>query len=142
MSVVNTAKREIPVVGAVILRDNYVLCVQRGPNGSLPGMWEFPGGKIEAGESAREALEREIDEELLCEVEVGAEVVTTRHEYDFAVIILTTFFCKLKAGNPRLTEHSAERWLKPDRLASLEWAPADVPAVEKIAQLAARGELP
>lgn len=138
---VNTPKREIAVVGAVVLRDGEVLCVQRGPHGSLAGMWEFPGGKIEAGESAREALEREIDEELLCEVEVGAEVVTTRHEYDFAIIILTTFFCKLKNGTPRLTEHSAEKWLKPDQLGSLVWAPADVPAVEKIVRLAAAGEL-
>lgn len=142
MSVVNTTKREIPVVGAVILRDGDVLCVQRGPNGSLPGMWEFPGGKIEANESARQALEREIDEELLCGVEVGAEVITTRHEYDFAVIILTTFFCKLTSGTPRLTEHSAEQWLKPDQLSSLDWAPADVPAVERIALLGATGQLP
>lgn len=142
MSSVNVTKREIPVVGAVILRDGDVLCVQRGPHGSLPGLWEFPGGKIESSESPREALQREIDEELLCEVEVGDEVVTTRYEYDFAVIILTTFFCTLKTGTPRLTEHSAEKWLKPDQLNSLEWAPADVPAVEKIALLASSRELP
>lgn len=127
-----TAKKEIAVVGAVVIDDGRVLCAQRGPAGSLAGMWEFPGGKIEPGETPREALEREIVEELQCRVAVGDSVTTTEHEYDFAVVSLTTFYCDLVEGTPRLTEHAAVRWLLPAELESLEWAPADVPAVHQI----------
>ncbi len=121
--------RQIAVVGAVIVRNGQVMAAQRGGTGPLAGLWEFPGGKIEPGESAREALEREIAEELGCVVEVGKEVTTTIHEYDFAVITLTTFFCLLVDGEPRLTEHTAVQWLRTEELDSLAWAPADVPAV-------------
>lgn len=121
--------RHIAVVGAVIVRDGQVMAARRGGGGPLAGLWEFPGGKIEPGESAREALEREIAEELDCVVSVGDEVTTTVHEYDFAVITLTTFFCVLVDGAPRLTEHEAVRWLGAEELDSLIWAPADVPAV-------------
>lgn len=125
-------KKQISVVGAVIVRNDEILCAQRGLSGSLGGMWEFPGGKIEPSETPREALEREIREELLCEVHVGAEVTTTTHEYDFGIVSLTTFFCELISGEPQLTEHEATRWLPKKRLLELEWAPADIPAVELI----------
>jgi 8-oxo-dGTP diphosphatase len=125
-------KRTIEVVGAVIVRDGLVYCVQRGPQGSLPGMWEFPGGKIEPGEDETTALAREVQEELLCEVRVGQKVTTTAHDYDFGTVRLTTYYCELVAGQPSLTEHAAELWLLPDQLAGLEWAPADVPAVKEI----------
>ena len=122
-------KKQINVVGAVILRDDLVLCVQRGPHGSLPGMWEFPGGKVEPDETPRDALIREIDEELRCRIRVGAEITTTSHEYDFAVVNLTTFYCELVEGTPELVEHADETWLPAHQLARLEWAPADIPAV-------------
>lgn len=125
-------KKQINVVGAVIVDDDKVLCAQRGPSGALAGMWEFPGGKIELGETSRDALEREIHEELHCVVEVGDEVTTTRHEYDFGVVTLTTFYCTLVSGTPVLTEHAAVTWLAPRDLGTLDWAPADIPAVEKI----------
>ncbi len=125
-------KRQIRVVGAVILRDGLVLCAQRGPDGSLPGMWEFPGGKIEPGESPQVALSREIIEELHCEVVVGEEVATTTHEYDFGVVTLTTYYCQLRSGDPQLTEHAELRWVAPSQLAALEWAPADIPAIDRI----------
>ncbi|MCB1032110.1 MAG: (deoxy)nucleoside triphosphate pyrophosphohydrolase [Acidimicrobiales bacterium] len=124
--------KQINVVGAVVVRDGQILCAQRGTSGNLGGMWEFPGGKIEADESPREALVREIDEELLCEVVVGDEVTTTTYDYDFGRVTLTTFWCELVAGEPSLTEHSAVRWLAPEDLLGLEWAPADIPAVEVI----------
>ena len=124
--------RVLDVVGAVIVRDGLVYCVQRGPDGSLPGMWEFPGGKIEPGEDELAALTREIQEELLCEVKVGQKVTTTAHDYDFGTVRLTTYYCDLIAGEPSLTEHAAELWLQPDQLTDLAWAPADVPAVEDI----------
>ena len=124
-------KKQINVVGAVILRDGKVLCAQRGP-GALERMWEFPGGKIEAGESPEAALRRELVEELQIDVAVGAKVESTTYEYDFGIVTLTTFYCELKTGEPTLTEHSAVTWLAPRELMSLEWAPADIPAVEKI----------
>lgn len=127
--------RQINVVGAVIEREGLILCAQRGPNGSLPGLWEFPGGKIEAGETPQEALRREIDEELLCDVEVGDVITTTLHEYDFGVVSLTTLWAELVGGEPQLTEHAGVKWLAPADLKSVEWAPADVPAVEIIQSL-------
>ena len=125
-------KRTIDVVGAVIVRDGLVYCVQRGPSGSLPGMWEFPGGKVEPGEDEVTALTREIREELLCEVKVGQKVATTSHDYEFGTVRLTTYYCALIADEPSLTEHAAELWLQPDQLTDLPWAPADVPAVDDI----------
>lgn len=125
-------KKQINVVGAVIVRDGLVLCAQRGPSGSLAGLWEFPGGKIETGETAREALVREIEEELACVVLVGNQVKVTTHEYDFGIVTLTTFYCTITQGEPILREHAAAAWLPPEELHTLEWAPADVPAVATI----------
>lgn len=127
-------KKQINVVGAVIRRDGLILCAQRGPKGSLAGMWEFPGGKIEAGETPREALQREIVEELHCRVSVGDQVTSTVYEYDFGVVTLTTFYCELIDGTPVLSEHEAVVWLQPSELRTLDWAPADVPAVDIIEQ--------
>lgn len=110
-----------------------VLCVQRGPDGALPGLWEFPGGKVETGETRQQALAREIHEELRCEVTVGGEVTTTRHEYEFGIVHLTTFYCELLEGTPELVEHSQLVWSDPEYLRDLEWAPADIPAVELVA---------
>lgn len=127
-------KKVVDVVGAVVLSKGKVLCVQRGPGGSLPGLWEFPGGKIEPGETPQQALTREIDEELRCEVTVGEKITTTSHEYDFGVVHLTTFYCDLVSGIPELTEHSQLRWSDLADLHDLDWAPADVPAVHLIEQ--------
>lgn len=123
-------KKQINVVGAVVVADGLVLCVRRGPGGALPGMWEFPGGKVEPGESPRQALEREIEEELRCTVAVGEEVTTTSHEYDFGVVHLTTYYCELLEGTPHLVEHAQLAWSAPHELLGLDWAPADIPAVK------------
>lgn len=127
-------KKQIDVVGAVIVKDGKVLCAQRGPEGELPFKWEFPGGKIQSGETPRQALEREIDEELVCVVEVGTEVESTTYEYDFAIITLTTFYCEFREGDPQLTEHAQIVWSTPAALQYFDWAPADLPAVSKICQ--------
>jgi 8-oxo-dGTP diphosphatase len=125
-------EKQINVVGAVIVREGLILCAQRGPVGALPGMWEFPGGKTEAGETPRDALAREITEELECEIAVGELITTTSHEYDFGIVELTTFYCELLSGTPVLTEHAEAVWRAPAELSSLEWAPADIPTVELI----------
>ncbi|UXS75722.1 (deoxy)nucleoside triphosphate pyrophosphohydrolase [Staphylococcus chromogenes] len=125
-------KKQIAVVGAIIFDGHKVLCAQRSEKMSLPLMWEFPGGKIEQGESDIEALKRGIREEMKCDLEVGEKVTTTTYEYDFAIIQLTTYRCQLKSQLPTLTEHKAIEWLNKKDLKSLTWAPADIPAVEII----------
>ena len=129
------SRKTINVVGAVIVCDGKVLCAQRGEGKSLAGLWEFPGGKIEAHETAREALHREIEEELLCEVEVADEVCTSSYDYDFGTVTLTSFVCHLLNGAPRLTEHQAIQWLDPSEMSGLDWAPADREAVRLISAM-------
>jgi 8-oxo-dGTP diphosphatase len=115
-----------------MVKDGLVLCAQRGDEGQLAGLWEFPGGKVEPGESQQAALAREITEELGCTIEVGPEVTTTTHAYEFGNVTLTTFYCRLVSGTPTATEHAAILWLSPRELDSIPWAPADVPAIAKI----------
>ena len=124
--------KQIHVVGAVIIQDGLVLCAQRGEGGSLAGLWEFPGGKIESGESPAAALKREIAEELDCAIEVGDLITTTTHMYEFGTVNLTTFYCRLISGTPTTSEHAAIRWLRPADLTTIEWAPADIPAIHLI----------
>ncbi|MBT2582604.1 (deoxy)nucleoside triphosphate pyrophosphohydrolase [Planococcus sp. ISL-109] len=126
-------KKDIHVVGAVIIDGERILCAKRGMEKSLPGLWEFPGGKIEQGETPQESLKREIQEEMHCEVEIGEKVEHTRYEYDFGIVHLQTFYCKLTKGTPVLTEHTEIKWLAANELPTLEWAPADIPAIEKLA---------
>ncbi len=85
-------KKNIHVVGAVITDNNKILCAQRGPSKSLPYKWEFPGGKIEQGETPGDALQREIEEEMHCQIEVGEQVEHTVYEYDFGIVHLSTYF--------------------------------------------------
>ncbi|PGX17471.1 8-oxo-dGTP diphosphatase MutT [Priestia megaterium] len=125
-------KKDIYVVGAVIVEDEKILCAQRGPTKALAYKWEFPGGKIEEGESPQDALRREISEEMHCKVHISEQVEHTVYEYDFGIVHLTTFYCKLIEGSPVLTEHVSIKWLPPSELSSLDWAPADIPAIEKL----------
>lgn len=124
--------KDIFVTGAIIMQDGKVFCAQRNINGSLPLLWEFPGGKIEKNESKEESLAREIKEELNCTIKVGDEVEHTVYKYDFGVVHLTTFYCELIQGQPELLEHADSKWLNPSDLFTLEWAPADIPAIEKV----------
>lgn len=126
--------QHLDVVGAVIVDGERVLCVRRGPSRHLSGMWEFPGGKIDPGESAQSALVREIREELGCDIEVSTEVASTTHDYAFGSVTLTTFYCTLVSGYPELSEHVAMVWLPARELRSLDWAPADLPAVEVVVE--------
>lgn len=122
----------IRVVGAAIIRDGRVLAAQRSSTMSLPGLWEFPGGKIEKGESAQNALTRELKEELNSAVEVGDRIVTTSHDYPFGTVQLTTFYARIVGGEPVAGEHSELRWCNASELESLNWAPADVPAAAEV----------
>ncbi|MGJ4087844.1 (deoxy)nucleoside triphosphate pyrophosphohydrolase [Corynebacterium jeikeium] len=124
--------KRINVVGAVLVRDDKILAAQRSASMSLPLMWESPGGKIEQNETRVEALRRELEEELLCDAVVGEHVETTEHDYDFGTVILSTYFCTLNGADPQITEHKEIRWVAVDHLLDLDWAPADIPAVQKI----------
>lgn len=123
----------IRVVGAVFHDGERFLACRKKPGKPLEGHWEFPGGKIEPGETPEQALAREIREELNLIAEVGQKVTTTTYEYDFATIELTTFYCTLVGGDLRLTDHDATKWVSSTEAAHLTWAPADIPAVEAIA---------
>ncbi|MCG7465358.1 (deoxy)nucleoside triphosphate pyrophosphohydrolase [Corynebacterium tuberculostearicum] len=123
----------IRVVGAVFHDGERFLACRKKPGKPLEGHWEFPGGKIEPGETPEQALAREIREELNLIAEVGQKVTTTTYEYDFATIELTTFYCTLVDGDLRLTDHDRTKWVTSTEAAHLTWAPADIPAVEAIA---------
>lgn len=128
-------KKNIYVVGAIIVDGDKVFCAQRGRDTSLPLLWEFPGGKIEHGESPQEALKREIQEEMQCNITVGDKVEHTVYEYDFGIVHLTTYFCEITEGSPVLTEHERFEWLHVSKLRTLEWAPADIPAINKVLEV-------
>jgi 8-oxo-dGTP diphosphatase len=129
-----TLKKLVKVVAAIIENEqNEILCALRSPEMSIPNMWEFPGGKVEANEDIYSALEREIDEELDCKIETTKEVFNDNiHEYDSFIINLISIKCKVVEGTPTASEHSKLIWLKRENLPSLKWAPADIPAVEQL----------
>lgn len=125
--------KTLDVAGAVILNaQGEILCALRGPGMSMPGFWEFPGGKLEAGEAPRACLRREIQEELGCDVEVGALIAEVEHAYPTVVVRLSTYYARLTAGEPQAHEHAELRWLPLSRLRELEWAPADLPTIEAL----------
>jgi 8-oxo-dGTP diphosphatase len=122
----------IPVVCAIIERDDLVLVAQRPAHKHLPLKWEFPGGKVESGEAAEAAIVRELREELACETVIVRALPRFEHDYRTVVIEMIPFVCRLAPGSsePTATEHVALRWLKPEQLASLDLAPADFPVLD------------
>lgn len=126
-------KKTIKVVAAIIENENKeVLCALRSPQMSLPNLWEFPGGKVEEGESLLDAIEREIQEELDCKVKAIDVFDENTHEYEKIIVNLIGIKCTLVEGTPTAKEHSKLIYLNKANLSSLVWAPADVPIVENL----------
>lgn len=126
-------KKSVHVVGAIIENEKReIFCALRSPDMSLPNYWEFPGGKIEIGETPQQALAREIEEEFNCTILVGNKVEDTTYEYEKVIVRLETYMAKLLDGHPTVLEHAEAKWVKKEDLNQLNFAPADIPAVEKI----------
>lgn len=123
----------VGVVGAALVRDGRVLASRRTEPPHLAGLWEFPGGKVEAGESDAEALRRELREELAVEAEVGRRIGSDVLLGDTGV--LRVYLCRLLSGEPALVDHDAHRWLGPDELTEVSWIPVDVAVVEALRPL-------
>jgi 8-oxo-dGTP diphosphatase len=128
--------KKVDVVGAVILNEaNEILCALRSQKMSLPGLWEFPGGKIEPNETPEESLIREIQEELNCTIKVGELVADATHDYPTITVRLITYLAKIVEGLPLAYEHEKLIWLPVNQLFTLEWAPADLPTLEALTTL-------
>lgn len=131
------AKKIIKVAGVAIIDQdkNKVLAGKRNADRLVGGMWEFPGGKIEKGETPQEAAKRELKEEFHDEVQIGPQLgETVSYEYDFGMVKLTVFFAKLLTNNFDLVAHSEVEWLSADEVQKLNWAPADAPLVKELAR--------
>lgn len=129
--------KEIHVVAAVVVReDGKILCARRGNarNPCVAWKWEFPGGKVEIGETPENALMRELREEMNFEIRIVSKITNVRHAYPTIKINMDAFFCVPadETANFTLREHAEARWLTPETLATLDWAAADKPVVEKI----------
>ena len=123
--------KTIRVVAAIIIENEKVFATQRG-YGDFKDGWEFPGGKIDAGETPEEALVREIKEELDTEVEVKELLDTVEYDYPNFHLSMDCFICSIKSGDLVLKEHEAAQWLKKEALDSVDWLPADLGLIDKI----------
>ena len=123
--------KTVRVVAAIIIENGKAFATQRG-YGEFKDGWEFPGGKIEPGETPEEAIVREIKEELDTEVEVIELLDTVEYDYPNFHLSMGCFICKIKSGDLVLKEHEAAKWLTKDTLGSLEWLPADMGLVGEI----------
>ncbi len=122
----------VAVVCALICREDLVLLARRAPGKRLGGLWEFPGGKIDPGESAVAALHRELQEELGCVVEILRTLPGVSHDYPWGRIVMTPFVCRLRPGSPdpQPLDHSELAWVSPQEMRGFDLAPADLPVLD------------
>ena len=127
--------KQIEVVAAIIVdSENRIFATQRG-SGDWKDWWEFPGGKIEPGETPEQALKREIWEELETRISVGQLLQTVEWDYPKFHLTMHCFFCRIESGSLTLKEHEAARWLAPDELSSVQWLPADWEVIEMLKKI-------
>lgn len=123
--------KTVKVVAAVIRKDNMVYATERG-YGEFKDMWEFPGGKIEEGENAIDALKREIKEELDTTIEVEEYIDTIEYDYPTFHLSMECYWCRVKEGKLTLLEHENAKWLDSASLYSVKWLKADLTIIEKV----------
>lgn len=135
-------RKQIEVVAAIIVNKGKIFATQRG-YGEFKDGWEFPGGKIESGETPQQALKREIMEELDTEIEVGELFDTIEYDYPDFHLTLHCYICTVKSGSLMLKEHKSAKWLSRENLDSVDWLPADVGLIEKLkeSQIFGEGEI-
>ena len=126
--------KKIEVVAAILHRDEAYFATQRG-YGEFEGMWEFPGGKIEPGESREVALKREIQEELGVYIAIENLLCTTEYDYPSFHLTMHCYLCSIASGEIELREHKSARWLRPEELGSVEWLPADKDVISRLNNL-------
>ena len=124
----------IEVVAAIIYKDGGYFATQRG-YGEFEGMWEFPGGKIEPGESREVALKREIQEELAVDIIIENRLCTTEYDYPSFHLTMHCYLCSIKSGEIELREHKSACWLRSEELGSVEWLPADKDVISRLNNL-------
>lgn len=120
--------KEIKVVAAIIQKENKILATKRG-YGEFINMWEFPGGKIESGETKEQALVREIKEELNIEINVDKFAIDIEYQYPNFYLFMSCFMCSIKEGSIEFLEHNDGKWITKEELNTLNWLPADIDAV-------------
>lgn len=127
-------RKTVEVAAAIIKSNNKIFATQRG-YGEFKDGWEFPGGKIEKEETPREALVREIKEELETVITVGELIDTVEYDYPAFHLTMYCFLCEVASGDLTLKEHEASRWLTEDQLRSVDWLPADLELIDKIEEI-------
>ena len=130
-SITMNERKHIEVVAAIIVRERRIFATQRG-YGEWKDWWEFPGGKIEPGESPEDALKREIREELATEIEVDELLTTVEYDYPKFHLTMHCYLCTIISGDLSLLEHEDARWLALDELDCVKWLPADKDVIEKL----------
>lgn len=126
--------KTIEVVAAIIQSSNHEILATKRGYGEFVDLWEFPGGKIEPGETRREALLREIKEELLLDISIGEHFITIEYDYPNFHLLMHCYLCTIIGGTIELTEHKDSIWLNHTNLNSIEWLAADISIVDKLGE--------
>ena len=123
--------KKIEVVAAILRKDDRIFATEKG-YGEFKGYWEFPGGKVEIGESLEEALKREIREELQVEIQIEEKCTVLDYDYPKFHLTMHCYFCSVVSGEIKLVEATDGKWLKEDELNTVNWLPADISLIEEL----------